>query len=64
MADHLGWRLKFGVLGPSTNTIVQPDLDAMRPVGVTNHYSRIEIPPMKVLFSSTMGVMSERVSSS
>lgn len=48
MADHLGWRLKFGVLGPSTNTIVQPDLDAMRPVGVTNHYSRIEIPPMKV----------------
>lgn len=48
MSDHLGWRLKFGVLGPSTNTIVQPDLEAMRPVGVTNHYSRIEIPAMKV----------------
>jgi maleate isomerase len=46
--DHLGWRMKFGVLGPSTNTIVQPDLEGMRPVGVTNHYSRIEIPQMSV----------------
>jgi maleate isomerase len=42
--DHLGYRMKFGVLGPSTNTIVQPDFDDMRPVGVTNHYSRIVIP--------------------
>ncbi len=42
--DHLGYRMKFGVIGPSTNTIVQPDFDDMRPVGVTNHYSRIEIP--------------------
>ncbi|MEP2734793.1 MAG: arylmalonate decarboxylase [Erythrobacter sp.] len=33
----------FGVLGPSTNTIVQPDFDDMRPVGVTNHYSRIVV---------------------
>jgi maleate isomerase len=41
MTDALGWRAKFGVLGPSTNTIVQPDFDDMRPVGVTNHYSRI-----------------------
>ena len=42
--DHLGYRMKFGALGPSTNTIVQPDFDDMRPVGVTNHYSRIVIP--------------------
>jgi maleate isomerase len=42
--DHLGYRMKFGAIGPSTNTIVQPDFDDMRPVGVTNHYSRIEIP--------------------
>tara|TARA_B110001469_G_C9597881_1_gene296952 strand:- start:612 stop:1358 length:747 start_codon:yes stop_codon:yes gene_type:complete len=41
MTDILGWRKKFGVLGPSTNTIVQPEFDAMRPSGVTNHYSRI-----------------------
>ncbi len=44
MRDVLGWRRKFGVLGPSTNTIVQPDFEAMRPVGVTNHYSRIWTP--------------------
>ncbi len=44
MTDVLGWRRKFGVLGPSTNTIVQPDFDAMRPIGVTNHYSRIFTP--------------------
>jgi maleate isomerase len=44
MTDHLGYRERFGVLGPSTNTIVQPDFDDLRPVGVTNHYSRIAIP--------------------
>ncbi|MEM1438009.1 MAG: arylmalonate decarboxylase [Pseudomonadota bacterium] len=41
--DARGWRAKFGVLGPSTNTIVQPDFDDLRPEGVTNHYSRIVI---------------------
>jgi maleate isomerase len=44
MRDVQGWRKKFGVLGPSTNTIVQPDFEMMRPVGVTNHYSRIFTP--------------------
>jgi maleate isomerase len=42
--DALGYRALFGVLGPSTNTIVQPDFDDMRPVGVTNHFSRIFTP--------------------
>ena len=40
--DVLGWRMRFGVMGPSTNTIVQPEFDDMRPAGVTNHYSRIQ----------------------
>jgi maleate isomerase len=44
MSDVLGWRHRFGVLGPSTNTVVQPDMEGMRPVGVTNHYSRIYTP--------------------
>ena len=44
MRDVLGWRRKFGVIGPSTNTIVQPDFEMMRPPGVTNHYSRIFTP--------------------
>ena len=43
MTDALGYRAKFGVLGPSTNTIVQPDFDDLRPKGVTNHYSRIVV---------------------
>lgn len=44
MTDALGWRRKFGVLVPSTNTSVQPEFDGMRPPGVTNHISRIAIP--------------------
>jgi maleate isomerase len=49
MTDSLGYRHKFAVLIPSTNTSVQPEFDAMRPVGVTNHISRIRIPniPLK-----------------
>ena len=41
VGDAYAWRLKFGVLGPATNTIVQPEFDDMRPAGVSNHYSRI-----------------------
>jgi maleate isomerase len=44
MTDSLGWRKKFAVLVPSTNTSVQPEFDDMRPAGVTNHISRIRIP--------------------
>jgi maleate isomerase len=43
MANALGFRKKIGVVTLSTNTIVQPELDAMRPYGVTNHMSRIFI---------------------
>ncbi len=46
--DDLGYRLKMGSMGPSTNTIVQPDYDDLRPRGVTNHYSRIVIPNASV----------------
>lgn len=46
MADALGGRRKFAVLVPSTNTVVQPEFDGMRPAGVTNHISRIRIPNM------------------
>ena len=43
LTDSLGYRKKFAVVVPSTNTSVQPELDAMRPAGVTNHISRIVI---------------------
>lgn len=48
MTDSLGYRMKFGVIAPSTNTSVQPEFDDMRPVGVTNHFSRIVIPDRSV----------------
>ena len=53
MRDVLGWRCKFGVLGPSTNTIVQPDFEMMRPPGVTNHYSRIFTPNAQAVSNET-----------
>lgn len=53
MRDVLGWRKVFGAIGPSTNTIVQPDYDDMRPAGVTNHYSRIFTPNAAALSDDT-----------
>src|SRR5437870_714315 len=53
MPDVLGWRRKFGVLGPSTNTIVQPEFEMMRPTGVTNHYSRILTPNAQAVSNET-----------
>ena len=44
MTDSLGFRRKFAVIAPSTNTSVQPEFDAMAPRGVTNHFGRIHIP--------------------
>ncbi|MCW1383815.1 arylmalonate decarboxylase [Novosphingobium sp. KCTC 2891] len=51
--DVQGYRYKFGVLGPSTNTIVQPDFDDLRPHGVTNHYSRIIVSNAKAVSNET-----------
>lgn len=46
--DVLGWRCKFGVVAPSTNTVVQPDYERLRASGVTNHHSRAVIPDLPV----------------
>jgi len=43
MVDVFGWRMKFGIVTPSTNTVLQPQMDALRPPGVTNHISRMHI---------------------
>ncbi|MEV0248665.1 arylmalonate decarboxylase [Nocardia sp. NPDC050712] len=43
MTDALGWRRKFGVIAPSTNTIVEPDFYRLSVPGVTAHFSRIHI---------------------
>lgn len=43
MTDVLGWRAVFGVLAPSTNTVVEPDYYRMTVPGVTAHIGRIHI---------------------
>ncbi|WP_216893110.1 maleate cis-trans isomerase family protein [Nocardia alni] len=43
MTDALAWRRKFGVIAPSTNTIVEPDFYRMAVPGVTAHFGRIHI---------------------
>ena len=48
MPDSLGPRLKIGVITPATNTIVQPELDAMRPPGISNQLTRVLIPDTPV----------------
>lgn len=48
MPDALGPRLKVGVIAPASNTIVQPEFDAMRPRGVTNQMMRVVIPDTPV----------------
>lgn len=47
--DVLGFRAKLAAIGPSTNTVVQPDFEAMRPRGVTCHYRPILTPNAKAL---------------
>ena len=42
MPDALGWRKKFGVLAPSTNTIVEPDFYRMGVPG--SHQSLLPHP--------------------
>ncbi len=43
MTDTLGHRCVMGVITPSVNTCVQPEFEAMRPHGVTNHVARMMI---------------------
>ncbi|MDH3690552.1 MAG: arylmalonate decarboxylase [Gammaproteobacteria bacterium] len=62
MTDILGWRKTFGVLGPSTNTVVQPEFDDMRPEGVTNHYSRIYTPNSHAVSNETFLSATEVIS--
>jgi maleate isomerase len=59
--DMLGWRKLFGVMGPSTNTVVQPDFDMMRPAGVTNHYSRIFTPNADAVSNETFRAGAELI---
>ena len=61
MADTLAWRRKYGVVTPSTNTVVQPEYDDMRPAGVTNHLSRMHIPDEPVRSDKDFETLIERI---
>ncbi len=41
--DALGYRKKIGIVLPSTNTIVGPECEPLRPRGVTNHVARLTL---------------------
>jgi maleate isomerase len=43
--DTLANRAKIAAVVPATNTVVQPEYEAMRPPGVTNHVTRMYLPP-------------------
>lgn len=51
--DVLGWRAKFAAIGPSTNTVVQPDFEAMSPNGVTCHFRAIVTSNAKAISNET-----------
>jgi len=61
VTDSLGYRKKFGVVAPSTNTSVQPEYDAMQPHGVTNHFSRVIIPDTPVTDNRSFMVMLQNI---
>lgn len=61
MTDSLGYRMKFAVVAPSTNTSVEPEYANMRPHGVTNHFSRISIPDTTVTDDDSFMVMLENI---
>jgi maleate isomerase len=61
MVDALAWRKKFGVVAPSTNTIVQPEFHAMSPRGVTAHFARIHIPDDPIGGDADFELLMERI---
>lgn len=61
MTDALGWRRKFGVIAPSTNTIVEPDFSRMGVPGVTSHFSRIHIRDQNMAGDAGMERLLEQI---
>ncbi len=55
--DALGYRKKIGIVVPSTNTVVGPESEALRPPGVTNHVARLTIQDRPIQ-SSNQGYLS------
>ena len=64
MRDYLAYRMAFGVATPSTNTVVQPEYDDMRPAGVTNHLGRMLIPEAPVRSDADFAKLAEDINQS
>lgn len=54
----------MAVLGPSTNTIVQPDMDDLRVAGVTAHYARIFVDNLAVGDDSSFRALTDAITAS
>ncbi|MDE0046188.1 MAG: hypothetical protein OXU19_10060 [bacterium] len=48
MTDTLGYRSIIGVMTPAMNTVVQPELESLRPPGVTNQMQRFRLGGEKI----------------
>lgn len=48
MTDVLGYRRKLGIIIPSIATVPQPEMEAMRTPGVTNHIGRVHVPALSL----------------
>lgn len=59
--DVLGWRAKFGVISPSTNTVVEPEFHAMAVPGVTAHNARIHIRDQNMADDRGMEFLLEQI---
>jgi maleate isomerase len=61
MTDVLGYRAVFGVLAPSTNTVVEPDYYRMGVPGVTAHIGRIHIKDQTLASDSAFEALLEQI---
>jgi maleate isomerase len=61
MRDSLGYRHRIGIIAPSTNTIVEPEMNAMRPRGVTNHFSGIMVKNSTVIGNDAFSQLMEDI---
>lgn len=61
MSGVLSWRGQFGVIAPSTNTVVEGDLSLMRVPGVTVHMGRIAIADKRMGSNADQEALQEQI---
>lgn len=61
MTDTLGWRMKIGVIAPASNSVVQPELDQLRPRGVSNQQTRVNIPDTPVGSDDELKLVTQKI---